>query len=270
MKKLLCLIVFSLAFTVNAKQKDLKSVLVANEWRLNCIETFSFNYAFPEKSKIELHEVITGFFNLKFNFDAKNNLSIRCFEIPVFSGVYSINREKLVFINDIKKEKTVFKIISQDPDKIVIRSEEHNFDLVLNAIKNQFNLKSILTNNDWKLDVEAMNLYLNLKIKMGTLPQMQMMSEEEREIALKSTIASFEGMRYHFQEDNVIDYKIVVKDEIFYRIKGTFSINNQEDTLIIDTKDEPNKSYKVLKVENEKITLIQNDNNMEIILIPVE
>lgn len=268
MKKLvlLCVIAFSFQLTVKAEGTDLKSLLVANEWELNIGETFTSNDVSLKKGEIKLHELITRLYNLKFDFDAKNNLRIRYFDIPVFTGTYSIGRGELIFVNDLKKDKTVFKIISQNQGEIIIRDKEHNVDLVLNALKDQADLKTILTATEWKVDVESMKD--NLKVKMNSSPETAYLSQEQKDRTMQSTLLALTGVRYSFQQNNVMDYKIMVRNQIFYQTKGTFTVDNVKGELIFNTEDEPNKVHKVLSAGKDKIVLRENGN--ELVLVPLK
>lgn len=162
-------------------------------------------------------------------------------------------------------------LLCNDPSikesKNIIHDEIFNPYLILKPLNSQLDIKSILTSKDWKLDIEAMKF--DLILKMSSLPEMEVMNDEEKEIVTKSVLISMEGIRYHFEKDNTLEYKIILKGETQYETKGTFSVDNEKNQLITNTDDEPNKLYQIISVEENKVVLKVTDTNVDFVLIPV-
>ena len=162
-------------------------------------------------------------------------------------------------------------LLCNDPSikesKNIIHDEIFNPYLILKPLNSQLDIKSILTSKDWKLDIEAMKF--DLILKMSSLPEMEVMNDEEKEIVTKSVLISMEGIRYHFEKDNTLEYKIILKDETQHETKGTFSVDNEKNQLITNTDDEPNKLYQIISVEENKVVLKVTDTNVDFVLIPV-
>lgn len=267
MKKSISLILF-ICYTVSIYAKnDLNAILTSYEWQLNYNQTFLHSDPSISEDKLFNLEKITQHLNVFFLFDKKNNLSIKLEGLEVFSGQYQINKNKLIFSNNKKEYKNEYEVISFSKDKILLHNKKYGIDLILTVLKEEPNLKSILVTNDWRLDIESMKL--KLIFKATTSPQMKELNDEDREIAVKSTLIAMGGIRYHFDEDYKVDCKIYLKDEIQYQTKGTFSIDDIKNELTIDTLDEPNRIFKIIKVEENKVTLLDYKSELEYILIPV-
>lgn len=266
-KKLLILIVLSFTIMINAKETHLKSILTANEWQLNSSKTFLLNEASLKENKINLDEIFSKLFDVKYCFDSDNDLKIKLLDVSLYEGKYTINKNQLVFINNIKNDKQTFNIISFNQNEIIIYDKKNNLNLVLRSMNSVSDLKSILIAKDWKLDIEAMKL--GLMLKMAAIPEMKELSKEEKDIAVKSTFKAMEGIRYKFYENDSVEYKILLKEETHYETKGTFSIDSEKNELIINTEDEPNKRYQIIEVNSNKLVLKAISNNLDFVFIPV-
>ena len=256
----------SFTIMVSANEADLKSILTTNEWQLDVSETLLLNDSSLKENKIKFDEIFSKLFDLKFSFDSNNGLTIKLLDVPLYKGKYVINKNQLVFVNNLKEDKQTYKVISFHPDQIIMKEEENNLYFVLSTLKTKTDFKSILLLKNWKLDIESMKL--GLMLKMTTMPQMKDLSRQEKEIHVKSTLMALEGIRYHFKDDYSLDYKILHNGEINYEIKGTFFIDQAKRQLITNTVDDPNKTFQIIEVGENKIVLKSLSNNLDFIFIP--
>lgn len=165
-------------------------------------------------------------------------------------------------------ETLLFNASLIEKSEIIMNDKTLNQDLVLKSLNSQLDIKSVLISKDWKLDVEVMKLDLMLKI--DSLPEMKGISKHEKEIVRKSALSAIEGSRFHFEENNALEYKIILKDKILYETKGTFSVDKEKNQLTTNTDDEPNKIYQIISVEENKIVLKDIKTNVNLNLIPVD
>lgn len=197
------------------------------------------------------------------------NLIVTC--LTIIASAKETNLNSLSIANKWKlntSETFLFNTSLIEKSEIIMNDKTLNQDLVLKSLNSQSDIKSILISKDWKLDAEVMKLDLMLKI--DSLPEMKGISKHEKEIVRKSALSTIEGSRFHFEENNTLEYKIILKDKILYETKGTFSVDKEKNQLTTNTDDEPNKLYQIISVEENKIVLKDIKTNVDLILIPVD
>lgn len=266
MKKILLnLIVMSFTIMVSANEADLKSILTKNEWQLNINETLLLNDPSTRESKANLDEMISKLFDLKFSFGSDHRLKVKLLDIELYNGKYIINKDHLTFVNDLKNNKQSFKLISFNQNQIRIKDKKNNIFLVLSTMKTDLDPKTILITKNWKLDLEVMKP--DLLIKMASVPTMKELSNEDRDAAIRSTLIILQGVRYHFKEDNSLEYSIKINNEVSQTIKGTFKINLQEKELVIDLENGEKNIFKITSIDENKVALTNTNNNLNFVFI---
>ena len=121
--------------------------------------------------------------------------------------------------------------------------------------------EQLLTSKVWKIDIEALQPII--MIRMAQMEEMKSMTEQEQKISLKAVLMTIEKMRYHFYND--LNFKIVYNPKTNQNGKYEISKSNE---IILKTKEEGDKIYKIGTVEENKIHLISTGKNYDLILIP--
>lgn len=120
----------------------------------------------------------------------------------------------------------------------------------------------IFNKNVWKMDIEKMRIALLLK--MSTNEKMKSVPEEQQKIAINSVMVTLEKLRYHFYED--LTFKITINNES--STKGTYTIKPDSNELILSSEKDGDKAYKLISLEENKISLLRVKDNFEIMLVP--
>ena len=120
----------------------------------------------------------------------------------------------------------------------------------------------ILKKSVWKMDIEKMRIALLLK--MSTNEKMKSVPEEQQKIAINSVMVTLEKLRYHFYED--LTFNITINNES--TTKGTYSIKTDSNELILSSEKDGDKVYKLISLEESKISLLRVKDNFVIMLVP--